>query len=732
MSNNVIEFVIKALDGWSANLDKLHGDLSRMEKAFAALGLTAAAFTVIRMAEKSLENAEAAGVAAEKAGMLTEQYTALSWAAKLAEVEQGSLGAGLKFLNKTLAEGADGPGGKMLKELGIAATDTNGKLRPTLDVLFDLADKFKDGELGANKTTIAMTVLGRGGMEMVPMLNQGSAAIKEMMDNAEKLGMVISTDFAHAADNINDNLASLAATVKGSMNVAMAELAPTLETLSGNFVKLSLDTEAAKGAGESIAVALKMVATVVLGLGNLVVWAGDNFGAFAAAIVRAIHGDFKGAMDILSGSGPKLYDISNLWTDVGDAAAKAALATAKHARDMAKSITEVIAEKEAAIKADIDENATLNKLVADLQTAAETYGMTSGQVKLYTLALRGADDALVQEAYSQLNAASALEAHDKVRQSALDTIKQQKTPLEQHNDLIFSITQAYTEGSVTLAEWAQAITRAGEAWDVAKVSTLEYKRDAVEAMTVLHDLYQAESINIGSMAFQVGQAIKQSFDSLAKGVGNAVASALVDSENLAVGIRNVLRSVVKDMIATWVQMQIQRMIYAKMGASTDAKAATSHVMDSAGRVYAGTYADVAEHMTYGWIYGAAIAAAAAETATAGAMAYIGGGALAGAAHGGLDYVPAESTYLLDKGERVLSPNQNSDLTKFLQNGGGGGGGGVTIGSIVIHVLENATNAEVFSRMDKIQLRNTLGQPVIDALNEMFTLGIRPNFASQMK
>lgn len=37
------------------------------------------------------------------------------------------------------------------------------------------------------------------------------------------------------------------------------------------------------------------------------------------------------------------------------------------------------------------------------------------------------------------------------------------------------------------------------------------------------------------------------------------------------------------------------------------------------------------------------------------------------AHGGLDYVPEETTYLLDKGERVLSPRQNNDLTNYLAN-----------------------------------------------------------------
>lgn len=43
------------------------------------------------------------------------------------------------------------------------------------------------------------------------------------------------------------------------------------------------------------------------------------------------------------------------------------------------------------------------------------------------------------------------------------------------------------------------------------------------------------------------------------------------------------------------------------------------------------------------------------------------------AHGGLDYVPKETTYLLDKGERVISPKQNKDLTNYLSNAQPGGG-----------------------------------------------------------
>lgn len=41
--------------------------------------------------------------------------------------------------------------------------------------------------------------------------------------------------------------------------------------------------------------------------------------------------------------------------------------------------------------------------------------------------------------------------------------------------------------------------------------------------------------------------------------------------------------------------------------------------------------------------------------------------IAGMAHDGLDYIPKEGTWLLDKGERVLSPRQNNDLTNYLNN-----------------------------------------------------------------
>lgn len=59
-----------------------------------------------------------------------------------------------------------------------------------------------------------------------------------------------------------------------------------------------------------------------------------------------------------------------------------------------------------------------------------------------------------------------------------------------------------------------------------------------------------------------------------------------------------------------------------------------------------------------------------------------------AAHGGLDYVPKEETYLLDKGERVLSPNQNRDFTSFMGDRKAGRGAEASGSNVsIVNVLD---------------------------------------------
>lgn len=91
------------------------------------------------------------------------------------------------------------------------------------------------------------------------------------------------------------------------------------------------------------------------------------------------------------------------------------------------------------------------------------------------------------------------------------------------------------------------------------------------------------------------------------------------------------------------------------------------------------------------------AMATVASATAGVLSTIKSTKVEGIAHGGLDYVPEESTYRLAKGERVLSPKQNKDFTEKMKSMDTGKESGVNVNIEVINNM--AGQAEVNVQRD---------------------------------
>ena len=71
-------------------------------------------------------------------------------------------------------------------------------------------------------------------------------------------------------------------------------------------------------------------------------------------------------------------------------------------------------------------------------------------------------------------------------------------------------------------------------------------------------------------------------------------------------------------------------------------------------------------------------------------------AIQGQAHNGLDYVPREGTYLLDKGERVVKPRDNRKLSDFLDNTDGYQS---KVAPVVNMTIENHAGVPVSQRVD---------------------------------
>lgn len=117
------------------------------------------------------------------------------------------------------------------------------------------------------------------------------------------------------------------------------------------------------------------------------------------------------------------------------------------------------------------------------------------------------------------------------------------------------------------------------------------------------------------------------------------------------------------------------------------------------------------------VAGGAYLAAQTTLATANLGKNLGGIAavtIGGQFHSGTDDVPSEGSYLLQKGERVIQPKANKDLSEFLANGGSGGGS--TTISAPINVTGNVTDERWFAAQLSKQ-RNVIASAMRKSENE---------------
>lgn len=214
--------------------------------------LAAAGAALFAVAKSTADFGEEALKGAQKAGTTVQVFSALSHAARMADVDTQQLITGMKSLSINMIEAQQrtGDGEAVFRRLGVSALDASGKLRPTEAVLLDLADVFAKSADGAGKTEAAVKLFGKAGLELLPFLNQGKAGIAAMMAEAERLGLVLSKDDAEAANTFNDALKKLDAQVKGlTVSIGL----PLVRGLT-DVLQLFTEIEAAVGrAGEEMA-----------------------------------------------------------------------------------------------------------------------------------------------------------------------------------------------------------------------------------------------------------------------------------------------------------------------------------------------------------------------------------------------------------------------------------------------------------------------------------------------
>jgi hypothetical protein len=269
-----------AVDGFSKTASKSIAGIKKMAKgaAVATAAISAAAVGSLKVVSDFAGRGDDIARNASILGLTAEAYQELSYAAKMADVDQESFAAASKKLSNNLGQLRAGSG---------ALYSTLSKLNPQLarqlrtakdtDTAFSLvADTIAKETNVSKRAAIAQAAFGKSGQELIPMME----GLAEARKKAHDAGAIMTDEEVAAASAMDDALKKIKVSAGGALNQALASIATRLTPI---IEGLTAWTSAHKD------IIAQNIVGVLEGIGNAAKFIGDmwNNGLIPAFLAGA-------------------------------------------------------------------------------------------------------------------------------------------------------------------------------------------------------------------------------------------------------------------------------------------------------------------------------------------------------------------------------------------------------------------------------------------------------------
>lgn len=202
------------------------------------VGLVAGAAGLGFLVKRALETADEIAKTADVIGISTKALQEYRHAAQLAGVETGQLDSAFLAATKRIGELRVGTGtlvtfldksDKALKANVIAAKSTD----EALDLVFDAMGKLTRQ---TDRAALSSALFGRtAGVKMTNLVKGGTASLKEMREEANRLGIVMDEKMLRASEAAIDSLTRMGNIIKVNLTRALVGMAPTVIRLGNAF-----------------------------------------------------------------------------------------------------------------------------------------------------------------------------------------------------------------------------------------------------------------------------------------------------------------------------------------------------------------------------------------------------------------------------------------------------------------------------------------------------------------
>lgn len=295
----------------SITLDNIGSAASKVSTKTKGISTAAAAGVggLVAMAVKAGQSADEINTLAKQTGLSTEQIQKFSYASDIIDVDLETLTGSLAKLTKNMQSAKNGSKNTQdaFDALGVSILDQNGNLRSNQEVFSEAINALAGIEEETQRDAYAMQIFGKSAQDLNPLILGGADALKELGDEAEEAGLILSQDALDSANEFNDSIDKMKATATASFGKVAGQLAevliPVMEQLTTIIPELlifisGISPETLKiittillvvAAISPIAGMISSIITVVKGLGTALAFLSANpILLIIAAVVAAV------------------------------------------------------------------------------------------------------------------------------------------------------------------------------------------------------------------------------------------------------------------------------------------------------------------------------------------------------------------------------------------------------------------------------------------------------------
>lgn len=173
-------------------------------------------------------------------GIAVETMSAMGFAAERSGSSLEGFQKGAKGLLIQMQGVRDGmaESQRAFDQLGVTVLTESGNLRGFEDVFGDIAQALSEMSNETEKAAIAQRVFGRSGLALVPLLESGRQGIKDLTDEAERLGITFDEKAAREAEAAADALTNFGTAMKALGQDLSTTVIPAITEVANGLAKI--------------------------------------------------------------------------------------------------------------------------------------------------------------------------------------------------------------------------------------------------------------------------------------------------------------------------------------------------------------------------------------------------------------------------------------------------------------------------------------------------------------